>query len=182
MPIHLEVLEAVRRLSERSPRATFRIRDVVRALPHLSEGAVRTHVASRCCVNAPEHHGTRWPYFRRVSRGVYSLEAEYRPSAPGRRAPRRVAEPAPAYSPELETPLRHEIHAVIHRERGVYTAECLEVAVVTQGRTLDETVANLSEAVSLHLEGEDPREWGLVTSPGLTITWSLPARAHGRRA
>jgi len=181
MPIHLDVLDAARRLSERSADFAFRVRDVVRALPHRDEGAVRTHVSSRCCVNAPGHHATRWPYFRRVSHGVYVLEPAFRPATRARTS-RRVAEPSPAYAGELETPLRHEIHAVIHRERGVYTAECLEVAVVTQGRTLDETVANLREAVSLHLEGEDPREWGLVTFPGLTITWSLPGPAHGRRA
>ncbi len=32
-----------------------------------------------------------------------------------------------------------------------YGAECVELAVVTQGRTIDETLANLREAVALHL-------------------------------
>ena len=36
-------------------------------------------------------------------------------------------------------------------ERG-YVAECEEIAVVTQGNTLDEVVSNLKEAVLLHLE------------------------------
>jgi len=36
-----------------------------------------------------------------------------------------------------------------------YVAECVEIAVVTQGHTLDETVRNLYEAVVLHLESED---------------------------
>ena len=34
-------------------------------------------------------------------------------------------------------------------------AKCLEVAVVTQGRTFDETLANLREALELHLEEEE---------------------------
>lgn len=48
---------------------------------------------------------------------------------------------------------RYTIQAVIYPgdERG-YVAECLNLAVVTQGRTLDETVQNLREAIQLHLE------------------------------
>jgi hypothetical protein len=70
--VHLQVLEAARRVAGRT--RTFRLRDVVAALPHLNPGTVRTHVSSRCCVNAPAHHQTRWPYFRAVGRGVYRLE------------------------------------------------------------------------------------------------------------
>ncbi len=57
-------------------------------------------------------------------------------------------------------------------QRG-YVAECLEIALVTQGVTLDEVVHNLSEAVSLHLEGEDPREFGLVQKPMLSVIFEL---------
>jgi len=67
-----QVLDAARRLLGRD--GTFRLRDVVAALPHLNPGTVRTHVASRCCVNAPAHHQTRWPYFRALGRGVYRVE------------------------------------------------------------------------------------------------------------
>ena len=58
--------------------------------------------------------------------------------------------------------LQHTIKAVIRpgEEHG-YVAECVEIAVVTQGATLDETVANLREAVQLHLEGEDLADFGL---------------------
>jgi predicted RNase H-like HicB family nuclease len=47
------------------------------------------------------------------------------------------------------------------------------VAVVTQGRTLDELVLNLREAVDLHLEGEDPRALGLTSHPRLAVTYEL---------
>jgi len=69
--------------------------------------------------------------------------------------------------------LQHTIKAFIRRGEARYVAECLEVAVVTQGRTLDETIANLQEAVALHLEGEDPAEFGLVPNPTLLITMEL---------
>jgi hypothetical protein len=71
-PVHIQVLEAAARVADR--RRTFRLSDVVGALPHLNPGTVRTHVASRCCVNAPAHHQTRWPYFRSIGRGVYRIE------------------------------------------------------------------------------------------------------------
>jgi len=52
--------------------------------------------------------------------------------------------------------LQHTIKAVIRPgEDSGYVAECLEIAVVTQGRTLDEVTRNLQEAVALHLDGED---------------------------
>ena len=38
--------------------------------------------------------------------------------------------------------LQHTIKAFIRRGREYYIAQCFEIAVVTQGKTLDETVAN----------------------------------------
>ena len=51
---------------------------------------------------------------------------------------------------------RCTMQAVIHPgDESGHMAECIDLAVVTQGRTLDETVQNLREALQLHLEGED---------------------------
>ncbi|MEG3057337.1 MAG: type II toxin-antitoxin system HicB family antitoxin [Methanoculleus sp.] len=36
--------------------------------------------------------------------------------------------------------------AVLYREEDVYIAECPEVGTVSQGRTVEEAVANLKEA------------------------------------
>ncbi|HMT12751.1 MAG TPA: type II toxin-antitoxin system HicB family antitoxin [Ignavibacteria bacterium] len=58
-------------------------------------------------------------------------------------------------------------------EEGFYVAECLEIPVVTQGETLDETAMNLKEAVELFLDGEDASEYGLVSNPGLIVTFEL---------
>lgn len=74
--------------------------------------------------------------------------------------------------------LQHTIKAFIRRGESHYVAECLEVAVVTQGKTLDETIANLQEAVALHLEGEDPAEFGLALNPTLLITMELEPIAY----
>ena len=70
------------------------------------------------------------------------------------------------------TPQR-TVKALVRKGEKYYVAECVEIAVVTQGKTLDETLANLQEAVALHLEGEDPEEFGLVRSPIILITMEL---------
>ncbi len=55
--------------------------------------------------------------------------------------------------------------AVLHKEGNLYVAECAEVGTVSQGRTVEETVANLKEATELYLEGFPPENPGrpLVT-------------------
>jgi predicted RNase H-like HicB family nuclease len=50
-------------------------------------------------------------------------------------------------------------------------AECLEVAFVTQARTLDEVAIALREAIGLHLEGEDLDALGIVQSPRLVLQY-----------
>jgi predicted RNase H-like HicB family nuclease len=46
--------------------------------------------------------------------------------------------------------------AVLHREDHRYVAECPEVGVVSQGKTIEEAVANLKEATELYLEEFPP--------------------------
>ena len=69
--------------------------------------------------------------------------------------------------------MRRSIKVFIHKGENYYVAECLEIAVVTQGKTLDETIANLKEAVALHLEGEDLSDFDLAPNPSLVVTLEL---------
>ena len=55
-------------------------------------------------------------------------------------------------------------------EQSGYVAECLEIHVVTQGRTLDEVSRNLREAVELHLADEDLEALGLSPDPTIIAT------------
>ena len=71
------------------------------------------------------------------------------------------------------------INAVIHTDQKAYTAECLEVAVVTQGSTLDELVRNLNDAVALHLEGEDLAALGLPDNPRVKLIFDAPLGLGG---
>jgi len=75
--------------------------------------------------------------------------------------------------------LQRTIKAIIRPgEESGFIAECLEIAVVTQGATLDEVMHNLQEAVALHLDGEDLPALGLANNPTLLVTMEVePAHA-----
>ncbi len=42
--------------------------------------------------------------------------------------------------------------AVIHREGKFYVAECPEIGTVSQGKSVEDAVANLKEATELYME------------------------------
>ena len=51
--------------------------------------------------------------------------------------------------------------AVITKEEKWYVAHCIELGVVSQGKTIEEAQANLKEAVALYIESfgtEDQKE------------------------
>ena len=169
MAQHDEILAAAQRICAERGSATFSPDDIVRALPHLNPGTIRTHVTSRCCVNARKNHPHKWDYFKRVGRGRYEITAKYRTT--GRLA---VREARATYGGDAAADRRGTIHGVIVRSGRWYSAECLELPVVTQGRTLDETVSNLREAVALHLEGEDMASLGLAATLALQVTFDAP--------
>ena len=177
--IQKQVLAAAQRLCETRDDWTFTPAEIVRSLPGVNEATVRTEVTGRCCVNAPDHHARRWPYFRRVRRGLYQIEPAFRESpakavasyaGPARASAPRVAETAPAYDQE-DVEIRDTVHAVVTESEGWYVAECLELAVVTQARSFDELLANLREALALHMEGEDPAWLGLSPAPRLLVSY-----------
>ena len=171
MPIHDQVLAVAQRICAHRKDGTFKPADIVASLPKLNAQSVRTHVVSRCCVNAPSNHASRWPYFERTGRGSYRICKAYRP----------VMEPSPSASPDavgnLPSPRREVVHAVIFESEGFYVAECLEVAVVTQGTSVDETLHNIREALALYMDEEDPALLGLVASPRLSVTLETASAA-----
>ncbi len=166
MAIHEEVLEAARRICREKGDSSFRVGDVVHALPHLNPSSVRTHIVSRCCVNAPKNHPHKWDYFRRIGRGNYVILSPY---SAERKPTGRVAETSAAYA-QAGVP-RDSIHIVVRRSAGFYVAESLELALVTQGRSLDELLRNIRQAIRLHLEDEDPAELGLSAAPRISVTY-----------
>jgi predicted RNase H-like HicB family nuclease len=73
--------------------------------------------------------------------------------------------------------LKRNVYVRVFMGEHQYTAECLDLPVVTQGTTLDEVARNIQEAVSLHLEGEDLAALGFQPNPGIVITLELEAVA-----
>jgi predicted RNase H-like HicB family nuclease len=70
-------------------------------------------------------------------------------------------------------PLQPTITAVISESEGWYVASCREISAVTQGRTFEELVENLREVVELHLEGDDPADYGLTPNPSIVMTFDV---------
>ncbi len=64
--------------------------------------------------------------------------------------------------------------AIITKEENWYVAHCVELGVVSQGKTIEEAQANLKEAVDLYLESfgtEDlPESFGEVILYPLEVT------------
>ena len=107
-------------------------------------------------------------------------------SVPGCRGKQRLAGQAGAFrlsqvaiwcgGPGV-TAMKRTIQVRIFRGEHQYVADCLDLPVVTQAPTLDELAANIREAISLHLEGENLAQLGFSDDPTILATMELPAVA-----
>ncbi len=66
---------------------------------------------------------------------------------------------------------RRIIQFRVYKGEKYYVAECVDFPIVTQGRTLDETVENIKKAIELHLECEDLEKLGI--SPNFAVLISM---------
>lgn len=64
--------------------------------------------------------------------------------------------------------------AALHQEEDWFVAQCLEVDVASQGRSISEALANLAEAVELYLEEVDDPAGHIAGTP-LVTSFQLPA-------
>ena len=76
--------------------------------------------------------------------------------------------------------MRKIIQARIYPGENYYVGECVDLPVVTQGKTLDEVTSNLKEAVALHLEGEDLAELDLEPEPSVLVSFELDTVANAK--
>jgi len=67
--------------------------------------------------------------------------------------------------------MKRIIQVKIYKGEKYYVAECFDLPVVTQGKTLDEVVENVKEAISLHLEGEKLEEWEILPNFSVLINF-----------
>lgn len=69
--------------------------------------------------------------------------------------------------------MRNIVYIQIYKGEKYYVAEGLNLSVVTQGKDLDEVVANVKEAVELHLSGEDAKDLDFTEKPEVLINLEL---------
>ncbi len=67
------------------------------------------------------------------------------------------------------------IQVKIYRGEKYYVAECIDLPVVTQGKTLDEVVKNIKEAIELHLDGENLEEWDVLPDYSILVNFEVPS-------
>jgi hypothetical protein len=72
-----EVLAAFQRLISRTGQQAFSPAEIVREVMAVTsayrESTIRTHVVSRMCADAPDHHRVVYDDLERVGRGLYRL-------------------------------------------------------------------------------------------------------------
>ena len=69
--------------------------------------------------------------------------------------------------------MKKVISVHIFKGEKYFVAECIDLPVVTQGKTLDELVKNLKEAIELHLEEENLEDLGIVPNPAIIANIEL---------
>ncbi len=70
------------------------------------------------------------------------------------------------------------LSAVLHKEGDWYVSLCPELDVASQGRTVEEAIANLKEAVALYLEDEDvslPESEPIITTIEVSYDKTSPS-------
>ena len=70
-----------------------------------------------------------------------------------------------------------KLNAVINKEARWYVAHCLELGVVSQGKTIEEAKANLQEAVALYVESFGTDD--IPESTGEVMFYPMEIPAHG---
>lgn len=73
--------------------------------------------------------------------------------------------------------MKRTLQVRISKGESQFVAECLDLPVVTQATSLDALAANIREAVSLHLEGENLASLGIAPNPTILAIIELEAVA-----
>ena len=69
--------------------------------------------------------------------------------------------------------MSYKFIAIINKEKKWYVAHCVELGVVSQGKTIKKAQKNLKEAVELYLENNPKIKTHLSKAPSLITTFEL---------
>ena len=77
--------------------------------------------------------------------------------------------------------MKNIIQFIVTKEQASYTADGINVPVVTEGTTFEGLQTNIREAVALYFEDENAASLGFSTSPAILTNFELsPALYEGR--
>ncbi|MFJ5770990.1 hypothetical protein [Psychrobacillus sp. NPDC093180] len=72
-----EIIEVVKFITKEREVKSFTVREVLNVMrnreTNYKDSTIRTHIISKCCANAPKHHGTVSNDFERIGRGIYRI-------------------------------------------------------------------------------------------------------------
>lgn len=72
-----EILSAVKFITQEREDKRFELAEVLSLMKSrqtiYKDSTIRTHVTSRCCVNAPNHHVSVFNDYERIGKGLYRL-------------------------------------------------------------------------------------------------------------
>lgn len=55
------------------------------------------------------------------------------------------------------------LHAIVWKEKNLFVARLLEIELASQGKTKEEALKNVKEALDLYLKDEDTRNLSITT-------------------
>jgi len=74
------------------------------------------------------------------------------------------------------------IQFTVSQEDEMYTADGVNVPIVTEGATFEELQENIRDAVALYFEGGDPSSLGFATMPSILTNFEVPPPLYAGRA
>lgn len=70
------------------------------------------------------------------------------------------------------------IQFTVGKSDNYYFASCIDLAIVSQWKTLDELMLNIKEASDLFFEDEDFSKFWFEQNPSIFVNFELPINNH----
>lgn len=78
--------------------------------------------------------------------------------------------------------MKNIIQFIISNEEDTYTAEGVNIPIVTEGKTFEELKTNILDAVKLFFKDENSTSLGFGPTPSILTSFELPSNLHGSNA
>ena len=78
--------------------------------------------------------------------------------------------------------MKNIIQFFVSNEDNVYTAEGLNIPIVTEGKTFEDLKDNIIDAVKLFFKDEDFASLGFGPTPSILTSFEVIPNLHGQKA